>query len=139
MEIRILEWAAFINEFVKPGRFDAVILGWTILPDPDLYDVWHSSRAGPLGLNHTRYANPEVDDLLVRARRTFDRAERKRLYARFQEILAEEQPYTFLYVPQALIAVSKRFRGIMPAPAGIEHNFEAWYVPKASQRYAEAP
>jgi peptide/nickel transport system substrate-binding protein len=139
MDIRVLEWAAFINEFVKPGRFDAVILGWTILPDPDLYDVWHSSRAGPVGLNHTRYANPEVDDLLLRARRTPERTERKRLYDRFQEILAEEQPYTFLYVPDALVAVSNRFRGIVPAPAGIDHDFPVWFVPKGLQRYAEAP
>jgi len=139
MEIRVLEWAAFVNEFVRPGDFDAVLLGWTISPDPDLYDVWHSSRAGPAGLNHTRYANAEVDDLLVRARRTFDREERRRLYARFQEILAEEQPYTFLYVPQALVAVSNRVRGVRPAAAGIDYNFEEWYVPRGLQRHAEAP
>ena len=139
IDIRVLEWAAFINEFVKPGKFDAVILGWTITQDPDLYDVWHSSKAVPGGLNHTHYRNPEVDDLLVRARRTFDRAERKRLYDRFQEILAEEQPYTFLYVPYALVAVSNRIRGIRPAPAGITYNFERWYVPKPLQRHAEVP
>lgn len=139
IEIRVLEWAAFINEFVKPGKFDAVILGWTITQDPDLYDVWHSSKAVPGGLNHTHYRNAEVDDLLVRARKTFDRAERKRLYDRFQEILAEDQPYTFLYVPYALVAVSNRVHGIRPAPAGITYNFERWYVPKALQRHAETP
>ncbi|GAB4248922.1 MULTISPECIES: peptide-binding protein [Deferrisoma] len=139
IEIRVLEWAAFINEFVKPGKFDAVILGWTITQDPDLYDVWHSSKAVPGGLNHTHYRNPEVDDLLVRARKTFDREERKRLYDRFQEILAEDQPYTFLYVPYALVAVSNRVHGIRPAPAGITYNFERWYVPKALQRHTETP
>ena len=48
--------------------------------------------------------------------------ERKRCYYRIQEILAEDQPYTFLYVPDALPAVSARFRGIEPAPAGISYN-----------------
>jgi len=54
---------------------------------------------------------------------------------RIQEILAEEQPYTFLYVPDALPIVSSRFRGIKPAPIGIGYNFIRWYVPKGEQRY----
>ncbi|GAB4262126.1 MAG: peptide-binding protein [Deferrisomatales bacterium] len=139
MEIRVLEWAAFVNEFVRPGQFDAVLLGWTIPPDPDLYDVWHSSKIGNGGLNHTAYANPELDRIVVEARRTLDRERRKALYARAQEILAEDQPYTFLYVPHALVAVSNRVRGIVPAPAGIAYNFERWYVPRSLQKYAETP
>jgi len=76
-----------------------------------------------------------VDELLEKGRGTFDRTERKRCYDRIQEILAEEQPYTFLYVPDALPIVSSRFRGIKPAPIGIGYNFIRWYVPKGEQRY----
>jgi len=46
VKIRIIEWAAFIKEFINKRRFDAVILGWTVPMDPDLYDVWHSSKTG---------------------------------------------------------------------------------------------
>ena len=49
------------------------------------------------------------------------------LYDRFQEILHEEQPYCFLYVPQALTIVNKRIQGIAPAPAGITYNFDKWW------------
>ena len=63
------------------------------------------------------------------------RAERKRHYDRLQEILDEEQPYTFLYVAYALPIVHKRFHGIDPAPAGIAHNFSEWYVPATMQKY----
>ena len=45
VRIRTVEWAAFIREFVNKGRFDAVLLGWTIPQDPDIYQVWHSSQA----------------------------------------------------------------------------------------------
>jgi len=79
--------------------------------------------------------NPEVDRLLEQGRSTFDMDERKRCYFRLQEIMAEDQPYTFLYVPDALPVVSARFRGIEPAPAGIGHNFIKWYVPKEEQVY----
>jgi peptide/nickel transport system substrate-binding protein len=133
VELRTIEWAAFIKEFINKGRFEATLLGWTITPDPDLYDVWHSSRARPGGLNFTQYKNPELDRLLEAQRRTFDKARRKAIVDRIQEILAEDVPYTFLYVPDALPIVNARFHGIKPAPAGIGYNFIRWYVPKARQ------
>ncbi|MBI5420084.1 MAG: peptide-binding protein [Deltaproteobacteria bacterium] len=135
MEIRTVEWAAFINEFVKKRKFDALILGWTIPQDPDLFDIWNSAKTGPDELNHIGYANAEVDRLLEKGRRTFDMEQRKKAYFRIQEILADEQPIVFLYVPDALQAIHKRFHGIEPAPAGIDYNFIKWYVPKGEQKY----
>lgn len=135
VKIRPVEWAAFLSQFIDKGNFEAVILGWTIGPEPDLFDVWDSSKTGPKELNFIGYKNPEVDRLIVAGRSTFDRDKRRRCYWRIQEILAEDQPYTFLYVPDALPVVSSRFRGIEPAPAGIMYNFIRWYVPKAEQRY----
>ena len=123
VKIRVVEWAAFVNDFINKRRFDATILGWTIPLDPDLYDVWHSSKTGPQELNFTSFKNEEVDRLLEKGRSTFDQQERKRCYDRIQEILAEEQPYTFLYVPDSLPIVQARFRGIELAPLGIGHNF----------------
>ena len=133
VKIRTVEWAAFISQFVNPGHFDAIILGWTTTLDPDAFDVWHSSRIG--GLNFIGYSNPEADAILEEGRSTFDRETRKRLYDRLQEILHQEQPYCFLYVPYSLSAVQKRFRGIDPAPAGIFHNTHEWWVPLQEQRY----
>ena len=135
VKIRVIEWAAFIKEFINKRRFDAVILGWTIPMDPDLHDVWHSSKTAPSELNFVSYKNEEVDALLEKGRGTFDRAERKRCYDRIQEILAEDQPYIFLYVPDALPIFSARIRGIDPAPVGIGHNVIRWYVPKEEQKY----
>jgi len=136
VKLRVIEWASFLKEFINPGNFDATILGWSGVPDPDQYNIWHSSKTGPRELNFIQFKNDEVDALLEKGRRTFDRAERKKYYDRFQEILAEEQPYTFLYVPEALPVVSKRFHGIEPAPAGIMYNFHKWFVPEKEQKYA---
>lgn len=135
VKIRILEWSAFVNDFVNKRRFDAVILGWTIPLDPDAYDVWHSSKTAPEELNFISYKNPEADEMLEKGRSTFDQKQRKKCYDRFQEILTEDQPYTFLYVPEALVIINKRFRGVEPAPIGLEHNFIKWYVPKDEQKY----
>jgi len=134
-----VEWAAFIKEFVDKGRFEAVLLGWGVGQDPDVYDIWHSSKTKPGELNFIHYRNPEVDALIEAGRHTFDREKRKQAYFRIQEILAEDQPYTFLYVPDSLPAIHKRFRGVKPAPAGIDYNFPKWYVPQGEQKYTFSP
>ena len=135
VKIRIVEWATFLKEYIDKGKFEVVMLAWNISQDPDMYDVWHSSKTNPGELNFIGFKNAEVDRLLVEGRSTFDMAKRKQAYFRIQEILAEEQPYTFLYVPDALPTVSARIRGVEPAPAGIGHNQIKWYVPKNEQVY----
>jgi peptide/nickel transport system substrate-binding protein len=139
VKLRTVEWAAFIKEFIDKGRFEAVLLGWTTGQDPDLYDIWHSSKTKPGELNFIHYNNPEVDRLLEEGRHTFDREKRRQAYFRFQEIIALDQPYTFLFVPDALPAIHKRFRGIKPAPAGINYNFPKWYVPAGEHKYTISP
>ncbi len=139
VKLRTVEWAAFIKEFIDKGRFEAVLLGWTTGQDPDIYDIWHSSKTKPGELNFIHYNNPEVDRLIEEGRHTFDREKRRQAYFRFQEIIAADQPYTFLFVPDALPAIHKRFRGIKPAPAGINYNFPKWYVPQAEQKYTMSP
>ncbi|NCC24246.1 MAG: peptide-binding protein [Deltaproteobacteria bacterium] len=134
VEIRTVEWATFIKEFVDKRRFDAVLLGWNILQDPDLFDVWHSSKAEPGGLNFVGYKDEELDALLERGRSTLDTADRKVMYDRIQEILHRDQPYTFLYVPMSLPILQARFQGVKPAPAGITYNFDRWWVPSEAQR-----
>ena len=135
MKIRVLEWATLVNDFIDKRSFDAVLLGWTIPNDPDLFDIWHSSKQGPKELNFTSYENKEIDELLVKARHTMDRAGRKKYIDRMQEVLAEDQPYTFLFVPYATVALHRRFKGVDPGPAGIMHNFIDWYVPENQMRY----
>ena len=135
VEIRILEWAAFLKEHVRKRHFDAVVLGWALGVDPDQYAIWHSSKNGPDDLNHVSYANAEVDALLEKGRTSCRREERMQYYHRLQEVLAEDQPYVFLYFRDALPVVASRVYGIVPKPNGIGYNFPEWYVPKHLHRY----
>ena len=135
VKIHVVEWAAFLNTFIRKRDFEAIILGWGLGQEPDQYDIWHSSKTGSEEFNHISYKNPRVDDLLEAGRRTFDQAKRKKIYGELQEIMAEDQPVVFLFVPDALSVVSSRVRGIEPAAAGISYNFIKWYVPASQQRY----
>jgi peptide/nickel transport system substrate-binding protein len=135
MKIKVIEWSAFVSEFIDKRRFDAVLLGWSLSLDPDMYDIWHSSRTKEGEFNFVGYSNSEVDELLLEGRRTFDQEKRARIYHRIHEILYEEQPYLFLYVPDSLPIVHTRFKGIEQGIGGIGHNFIKWYAPKNEQKY----
>jgi len=139
VDIRALEWSTFVNQFIDKRRFEAVILGWAISPDPDQYDIWYSGKTKEKEFNFVGYNNPEVDALLEEGRRTFDIEARKKAYFRIQEILAEDLPYIFLYVPDATTIVQGRFRGIKASPIGITYNLPKWYVPENLQRHRIEP
>lgn len=129
MNITVLEWQSMLHQFIDKRKFEAIILGWGLGRDPDAYDIWHSSKTKENEFNFVSYNNPEVDKLLIAGRSTFDQKERTRIYHRIHELIAQDQPYTFLYVPDSLPIINKRFMGVEPAPIGIMHNLIQWNVP----------
>ncbi len=139
VKIRVLEWAAFLKNFINKRNFEACLLGWQTGPEPNQIDIWNSEKTGETQLNFITYQNPKVDKLLDEGASTYNRDERKKYYDEFQAIIAEDQPYTFLYVQESLPIISSRFRGIDPAPVGIGYNFIEWYVPKPLQKYHIQP
>jgi peptide/nickel transport system substrate-binding protein len=131
---RAVDWSIMLD---KVGKFDfgAVILGWGMsVMVPDSYQVWHSSQAVTGGSNHVYYRNAEADRILEDYRVEFDPARRKELYDRFQEILYEEQPYTFLFMQQAISAWDRRFHGVTWYPSGSTDLLE-WWVPASLRKY----
>ena len=139
VKIRIIEWSTFVHEFIDQRRFEVVLLGWSLSRDPDLYDIFHSSKTDAGEHNFVGYRNPTVDRLLEAGRRTFDQAERQRIYRQLHRLLSEDQPYTFLFVPDALPIVHARFRNVTPTPIGLLYNIIEWHVPRAEQRYRGLP
>ena len=139
VSIRVLEWAAFLKNFINKRNFEACLLGWQTGPEPNQIDIWNSEKIGETQLNFITYQNPVVDKLLDEGASTYNRDERKKYYDEFQAIIAEDQPYTFLYISDSLPIISSRFRGIKPAPLGISYNFIEWYVPKLLQKYQIQP
>ena len=135
VEIRPLEWAALLKEYIKKRKFEAIVLGWGIGIDPDQYVVWHSSQTGPDQLNHISYANPEVDRLLEAGRTSCVQSERVKYYHQLQEVLADDLPLVFLYFADALPVVASRIHGVDPGPNGVRWQSFKWFVPRPLQRY----
>ena len=104
----ILEWSVFIQERVNKLDFDALILGWVMGIDPDLYQIWHSSQTHPYQLNFVGFKNREADDLIIKIRQEYDFEKQVEFCHRLHKIIAREQPYTFLYVGKWTAILDKR-------------------------------
>ncbi|MDD5503693.1 MAG: peptide-binding protein [Candidatus Omnitrophica bacterium] len=135
MRIKPMEWSVLLGEFINKKKFEAVLMGWGLSPDPDCLDIWHSSKTREGEFNFISYKNEEVDYLFDQGRLIIDRPARARVYHRIHSILHEEQPYMFLWVEDSLPIIHKRFKNIKPSLSGIRHNFTEWYVPEEQQKY----
>ncbi len=104
----LLEWSVFIQERVDKADFDAVILGWQMGIEPDLYQIWHSSQTHPYQLNFVGFKDAEADDLIIKIRQEYDHDKQVAYCHRLHEIIAREQPYTFHYVGKWTAILDKR-------------------------------
>ncbi len=138
------EWSIFLKNFINAKHFDACILGWSLSPDPDDYMIWHSSQIEK-GFNFISYINPEADRLWEEGRREYDLEKRRKIYWRIHELLAEDQPYTFLFSPLGISALQRKFvlmeedpsgrkvyRPIKMEKAGLTYDLIKWYVPRGT-------
>ena len=105
---QLFEWAVFLQDFVNPGKFDALILGWSMGVDPDLYQIWHSSQSHPYQLNFVGYRNPKADALILRIRREYNQDRQREMTHRLHRLIADDQPYTFLYAPLTTLVLDKK-------------------------------
>lgn len=131
VKLRVMEWSALlkiVNVAKDPKDFDAVLMGWSLGLDPDGYSIWHSSQY-PKGFNFIKYINPKVDKLIEQGRTEMDKTKRKAIYAQIYKLIAEDQPYIFLWYPKAIAGVRERVGGLSkPGPAGLFLNLEQVFV-----------
>ena len=137
---QLFEWAVFLKDFVNTLKYDALVLGWSMGIDPDLYQIWHSSQAGPKQLNFVGYKNTEADRLITRIRKEYDRLKQVKMARELHRIIARDQPYTFLYVTKSTQVLDKkimivekegnkkeRYSKIYPTKDGrIKYYFNQW-------------
>ena len=139
-EFELVDWKNFLNE-LDTGKFEAALLGWGLPTIPDLYNIWHSSSipsaSNPHGLNSFYYSNKEVDSLIEKVRRTPEIEEAKVMSHKIHEIIAYEQPYTFLCSEDSIFVLDKRFHGVKLEEDGYLTSFLKWFVPEKLVKYKD--
>lgn len=97
--------------------------------DPDQTSFW-SSKSIPSGTNFVHYSNPQVDQLLEQGRTApgCDPTVRKTYYEQLQQILADDQPFTFLYTARSGVFINKRLQNVQISPWAGASPFIAWSI-----------
>lgn len=95
-------------------NFDAIMLSWTTgTPPEDPKQLWSSAGAKEKGSsNFVGFVNEEADEIINQLEYESNREKRIELYHRFHAIIHEEQPYTFLYTPKAILLYRSRLKGV---------------------------
>jgi peptide/nickel transport system substrate-binding protein len=116
-----LEFRSLIDRVTQTKEYDACLLGIASFdadPNSDL-NVWLSSGGQHLwNPSQTRPATPweaEIDKLMEQQLATPSYEQRKKLYDRVQEILAEQQPMIFLASPDILAGAKNTIGNFHPA------------------------
>ena len=103
-----------LQEKNQKKEFDAMYGGWGTGTDPDTSDnIWKTGEPR----NFVSYSNAEVDKLYEAGRQEFDREKRAAIYARIDELIYADQPYTFLYFRNSFYGFDKKLRGLQVQPA----------------------
>lgn len=133
VRIDVREWNALLASLFERHDFDAVLLGWDGAISVDPAPLWHS-RAIENGYNFIGYRNPQIDDLIERGRRATTREEAIPIWASFQQQIARECPYTFLFVKQNIAAIGSRLRGTAFDARGFLGSIQHWWIPESLRR-----
>jgi peptide/nickel transport system substrate-binding protein len=123
VELEPLDGAVFFGR-LRAGDYDAALSGWTasLYVDPSV--IW-----GPESeFNITRYTNPEVTRLLGEGLAERDGTRAALKWQELQAVIYEDQPYTFLYWTDEIVAVHSRFQDARIDLLAPWRDLSAWHV-----------
>ena len=130
----VVEWGTLLSQISDPALrdFDGVVMGWVTDYKLDDSDLFHSRKfSGVYAFSGT--LRPDIDSLLDQLPLVVERTDAMPLWKQYQELLVDEQPYTFFSFPDRLDGVSKRLHGVEMDSRGEWLNIKDWWIP-ADQR-----
>jgi len=126
VHLRVMEWQAFLNTVVLPRNFEAVLMGWSLGLKPDAYSIWHSESSKKGGFNFVSYENEKVDKLIKKAEKIVDQEKFDEIYREIFALIANDNPYLFLVIPNSITVVNKDIEPVSPSIIGVMHNAIDW-------------
>jgi peptide/nickel transport system substrate-binding protein len=111
-----MDFAVFYQHAAN-HEFDAMLGSWSSSAGPeDPRQIWHTSSWVNNGSNFTGFGNAQTDSLIERMNMEMNPVKRNQMMKIFQEIVAEAQPYVFIYNATRKIAIHKRFENATMYP-----------------------
>lgn len=131
-EIEQVEFNNFV-ERMRNKDFEAALGGWSAALFVDMNSTWHSGER--YEFNQVGYSNPEVDRLIEGAVQERDSAKAAAMTKEAQALIFEDQPFTFLYWMDEIVALHARFRDAQIDILSPWRDLNTWWVPTDQVKY----
>ena len=123
------DWSTYLED-TEAGKQQMCLLGWTgDNGDPDNFmNVLYGANAATIGAagNQAFYNNEEVQELLTKAVRTYDTADRAKYYEQAQELIHEDAPWVYLAHSNQNLAFRKNVHGYVINPTSRKFFYPVW-------------
>ena len=128
------EWLAWKEDVFLKHDFDIIFASWVFDDSADISSLFHSAEIGSWKNNFGAFANAEVDSLIVESKLTLDHEKRRTINRKLHSIIADENPYTFLWTLTNYAGYNKKLRKVAIHPYKFFSFADEWFVPKSEQR-----
>jgi peptide/nickel transport system substrate-binding protein len=141
---QVTGFSGLARDFLRPRKYDTMFVRWRDpSSDPDQYPLWHSTRVSDEGQNYGGWQNRDADELLEQARRESDPKTRAHLYAKFQDLFADQVPALLISYPIYVYAVDRRVKNVqigpLARPSDRFRTIDSWTIEPQAVAATPAP
>jgi len=143
LKMTFVDFSLVLQKITNSFDYEMALIGWGS-PQGETDPSGNKSLLRSNGQNHQWYpqepspATPwekQIDDLVDASERTFDPAERKKIYWQIQDILADECPLFFIVAPNQYEAIKNKWQNVRVPPSGsIIWNLEELWTDPANPK-----
>ncbi len=134
VKVEFKEWQAWKEDVFLEHDFDIIFASWVFDDSADISSLFHSGEIGSWKNNFGGYSNPEVDGLINESKLTLDHEKRRTINRKLHAILADENPYTFLWTLTNYTAYQKKVRRVAIHPYKFFSYADDWFIDVKDQK-----
>jgi peptide/nickel transport system substrate-binding protein len=126
---QILEWGTLLDRINNPRTrdFDAVLIGWRTEFRVDDTDLFHCDKMDE-PYQWVSHCDERLDMLLDTLPVIADPEASLPLWKEYQKLIAEQQPYTFVYFSERIHGVHQRLQNVNPDARGDWVGIDRWWI-----------
>jgi peptide/nickel transport system substrate-binding protein len=134
IKVEFKEWQAWKEDVFLEHDFDIIFASWVFDDSADISSLFHSGEIGQWKNNFGGYSSPEVDGLINESKLTLDHEKRRTINRKLHALLAEENPYTFLWTLTNYAAYRDKVRRVAIHPYKFFSFADEWFMEAKDQK-----
>jgi peptide/nickel transport system substrate-binding protein len=129
VQVQIIEFSTLLDRINNPQTrdFDAVLIGWRTEFRVDDTDLFHCEKMNE-PFQWVSHCDKRLDALMDTLPLIVDPTASLPLWREYQKLIAEQQPYTFIYFSERIEGVSDRLRNVKPDARGDWVGIDKWWI-----------